>query len=66
MGKATAERKKARREALRPKPEQTITKLFWLGLSKNQKKRHKDGSRFVRMNNPGGTLISWVCVRWFH
>ena len=66
MGKGTAERKKARRVASRPKPEQAITKAFWEGLPKEQKKRHKDGSRFIRLNKPDGTLIRWVCVVWSH
>lgn len=66
MGKATAERKAARKAASKPKPELTITKAVWDGLPREQKKRHKDGSRFIRKNRPGESRAEWVCVVWHH
>lgn len=64
MARAIRELKKARRLALRPKVEDWIKKIEWEDLPREQKKRHDDGSRHIRLNKTNGTLIRWICVDW--
>lgn len=82
MAGQVAERKRARREAAKPKVEDWITKADWLQRRKTDWINHilgklkpasarqtrlwKDGSKFIRLNKPNGTFIRFVCVSWRH
>jgi hypothetical protein len=75
MAGQVAERKRARREAAKPKVEDWITKADWQRRRKadklkpasaKQTRLWKDGSKFIRLNKPNGTLIRFVCVSWRH
>ena len=76
MAGQVAARKKARKEAAKPKVEDWITKAEWKDLCEvdkgkpkaaKQTSRWKDGSKFIRrFNKPDGTLINLRCVSWRH
>jgi hypothetical protein len=75
MAGQVAARKKARKEAAKPKVEDWITKARWETLREadegkpkadKQTSQWKDGSKFIRLNKPNGTLIRLVCVSWRH
>lgn len=73
MAGQVAARKRARKEAAKPKVEDWLTKAQWVekrkadklkSASAKQTRKWKDGSKFVRLNKPNGTLVRWMCVSW--
>lgn len=41
-----------------------ITKGIWNTVPKTQKKKHKDGKRFLLLKTPGNLTGQWVPVYW--
>jgi hypothetical protein len=75
MAGQVAARKKARKEAAKPKVDEWITRARWDAMREDDRVRPKaarqtrlwkDGSKFVRLNKPDGTLIRLLCVSWRH